>query len=293
VATQLTSSPLVSVLTPSYNQGRWLGDNLHSVGSQNYDNLEHIVMDGRSTDNSLALLERGHPRLRWRSEPDRGQSHALNKAFAESAGEIIGWLNSDDAYFEDDVISSVVEYFKARPDISVVYGHAALVNSEGLILQTIWVPPFHVRLLRLHNFIIQPATFVRRSALDDWLVDERYDYAMDAELWLRLSRRHGFARINKVTAIDRHHLERKSLGRQDLAAVDNVRLCQEHRIRNSRAARVPLKLVKIAFRVAGLALIPRVVTAPLVFDGSADSGQRLAIRQVAVRRSRMQAGNST
>src|SRR5712671_7361166 len=93
------SRPLVSVLTPSFNQAGWLADNLRSVAAQTYPSVEHVVMDGGSSDSSIELLER-HERagLTWRSERDRGQSHALNKAFALSSGEIIGWLNSDDAY---------------------------------------------------------------------------------------------------------------------------------------------------------------------------------------------------
>src|SRR5437868_3953200 len=102
------SSVLVSVLTPSFNQRPWLKDNLESVSSQSYPNIEHIVMDGASTDGSVEILRNSLHNVRWLSEPDRGQSHALNKAFAESRGEIVGWLNSDDAYFSCDAVGDVV-----------------------------------------------------------------------------------------------------------------------------------------------------------------------------------------
>jgi len=155
----LVTGPLVSVLTPSLGQARWLGDNLDSVERQTYDRLEHVVIDGNSTDGSVELLVgRSRPGLSWLSEPDRGQSHALNKAFVRSTGEIIGWLNSDDAYFGPTVVEDVVRIFEADPDLAVVYGHALLVNAEGLVLQTIWVPPFDSTLLRLHDFIVQPTT---------------------------------------------------------------------------------------------------------------------------------------
>ena len=146
----------MSVLTPSFGQARWLRDNLTSVESQTYERLEHIVMDGGSTDGSVDLLaSRSRPGLTWRSEPDSGQSHALNKAFALSTGEIIGWLNSDDAYFGPTVVEDAVRAFESDPGLAVVYGHALLVNAEGLVLQALWVPPFDATLLRLHDFIVQ------------------------------------------------------------------------------------------------------------------------------------------
>ncbi|MBI3745852.1 MAG: glycosyltransferase [Chloroflexi bacterium] len=154
----------MSILTPSFQQVRWLGDNLDSVARQTYPTLEHIVMDGGSTDGSRELLEsRPRDRLVWRSEADRGQSHAINKALAASHGAIIGWLNSDDAYFDPQAIEAAVAVFAARPDVDVVYGHAALVNAAGTVIQLIWAPPWSPRLLRIHDFICQPSAFSYRT----------------------------------------------------------------------------------------------------------------------------------
>src|SRR5690349_2661306 len=108
---------LVSILTPSYNQAKWLADNLRSVAAQDYPYIEHVVMDGGSTDGSVDILRHADSRVRWFSEADDGQSHALNKALAESHGDIIGWLNSDDAYFSPDAVSTVVRAFTNNPDI--------------------------------------------------------------------------------------------------------------------------------------------------------------------------------
>lgn len=283
--------PLVSVLTPSFNQARWLADNLQSVAAQTYCRIEHIVMDGGSTDGSVKILRGAGPNVRWRSESDRGQSHALNKAFADSSGEVVGWLNSDDAYFGTDAVESAVRMFATNPDTDVVYGHAAVVNADGLILQMIWVPPFNYRLLRLHNFISQPATFIRRTALGGHVADEAYDYAMDRELWLRLGRDHRFARLNRVLAIDRHHLNRKSLSRLDLARADTRRLVATYGVPSGLWSRMRLKALKIAFRPAGLRLLPEALRIPLAFSGTVDSPWRLALRQVAVRRASMPAGS--
>lgn len=284
------SAPLVSVLTPSFNHSRWLADNLRSVACQTWPRTEHIVMDGGSTDGTLDTLRNAPENVRWRSEPDRGQSHALNKAFAESSGAIIGWLNSDDAYFSTDAVSSAVRLFESHPEIDVVYGHAALVNGDGLILQMIWVPPFNYRLLRLHNFIIQPCAFIRRSALGDIIADEAYESAMDRELWLRLGLEHRFARLDRVLAIDRHHLARKTYTRPDLARADAARVAATYQVPRGLWTRVPGKALKIAFRLMGLRLLPQ-AACPLAFEAQRDSKKRLAIRQIAVVRAAMPAGD--
>lgn len=206
-----SEQPLVSVLTPSYNQAAWLPSNLRSVACQTYPRIEHIVMDGGSTDGSVEILEALGDHVTWISEADRGQSHAVNKAFSESTGDIIGWINSDDAYFDCRVVEDVVSYFVSHPDIDVVYGHLAQIDPHGTIIWLNWVPPFSRRLLRIVNFIGQPVAFIRRSALSEPMLDEGFDFSMDYELWLRLESRNAkFARLNRITAVDRHQPIRKT-----------------------------------------------------------------------------------
>jgi len=283
------TAPLVSVLTPSFNQGRWLKDNLGSVARQTYPSVEHVVADGGSTDGTLEVLRAARPAVRWASEPDRGQSHALNKAFRHSRGEIIGWLNSDDAYFDRHAVEAAVATFERHPDAAVVYGHAALVNAVGLILHMIWVPRFSLRLLRTHNFIIQPAAFVRRSAIERGFVDEAYDYAMDRELWLRLAAGHRFVRADRVLAIDRHHPGRKAYLRDDLRRLDTDRLVATYRVPDGRAAAVRRKALKIAFRGAGLGLTGQ-ASGELAFDRLLDGRARLYARQAVLPRAAMPDG---
>jgi glycosyltransferase involved in cell wall biosynthesis len=287
--------PLVSILTPSFNQGRWLADNLRSVAIQSYRRVEHIVMDAGSGDDSLETLRTfADERLVWKSEPDNGQSEAINKAFAISTGEIIGWLNSDDAYFDDSVIASVVALMKNRPDIDVVYGHAALVNGDGLILQMMWAPPYNYQLLRRINFIAQPAAYIRRSAIaGPMLVDESYDYTMDRELWLRLGRNHRFARLDRVLAIDRHHLSRKSYVNRDVGLRDTERLADLYAVpRWHRLHRVEQKLFKVIFRFAGVTLLPYAFGRALGFSGTVDSLPKLLLRQLVRRRAEMPLGKA-
>jgi glycosyltransferase involved in cell wall biosynthesis len=279
--------PLVSVLTPSFEQGRFLGDCLASVGAQTYRSLEHIICDGGSSDETIDVLRAQQTAVRWVSEPDRGQAHALNKALALSRGEIIGWLNSDDAYFSPTAVADAARVFARRPDVDVVYGHAALIDAKGRLLHLIWVPPFSVRLLHLSNFLIQPAVFIRRSALGESVADEAYDYSMDRELWYRLSRAGSrFERLDRVLAAERHHPLRKVETRPDLAAADDARLVATYGVPAATRRKVTRKAVKVGSRLWGSRLLPQ-ARGELAFAGGVDSFARLALRQVAMPRAAM------
>lgn len=208
-----------------------------------------------------------------------------------STGEIIGWLNSDDAYLDPAAVEAVVTLFRRRPDVDVVYGHAALVNAAGLILQLMWAPPFNYNLLRVVNFVIQPTAFLRREILQDWIVDERFDYAMDRELWLRLGGERRFARINRIVALDRHHPDRK-VYRPD------PRVVAEDALLDAEYVRLPHSVVRAIrrayppiVRVAGVGLIAQ-ARRPVVCDAHLDSAVRLGVRQVAVRRRHMAFGTN-
>lgn len=209
---RIQESPLVSILTPSFNQVRWLPYNLDSVTSQTYRPIEHIVMDGASTDGSAELLKQdGRPDLLWRSEPDQGQSDALNKAFRASSGDLIGWVNSDDAYADRRAVQWMVDLFRHYPDVDVAYGYALLVDEVNTVLQVIAAPHFSTRLLRAVHFIYQPTVFVRRRVIEREPTFLRDDlrYVMDRDLWLRLSRTSRFQLLKRVIAIDRHQRSRK------------------------------------------------------------------------------------
>jgi glycosyltransferase involved in cell wall biosynthesis len=191
-------------------------------------------MDGGSSDGSVAILEaassqRGADNLRWRSEPDSGQSDAINRAFRESRGDIIGWINSDDAYFDCRVIEDVVAFFSANPDIDVAYGHLAQIDEAGTIIWMNWVPPYSRRVLNVVNLIGQPVAFIRRRALSDPMLDQSFHFAMDYELWLRLARDgRRFKRIPRITAVDRHQAARKTETMYDVLHSDLDRLSESH-----------------------------------------------------------------
>ena len=223
------AQPLVSILTPSFNQAAWLPHALQSVACQTYPHIEQIVMDGGSTDGSVNILQAAGDTIRWRSEPDNGQSDAINKAFDESRGEIIGWINSDDAYFDCHVIDDVVRAFQNHPDADVIYGHLAQVAEDGTIIWLNWVPPYSRRLLNIVNFIGQPVAFIRRRALDSPMLDASFHFTMDYELWLRLAEKGcTFKHIGRITAIDRHQVDRKGVQLTDVLHSDLERLAGTH-----------------------------------------------------------------
>jgi glycosyltransferase involved in cell wall biosynthesis len=282
----LENTPLVSVLTPSFNQAAWLPENLRSVGCQSYPDIEHIIMDGASTDATADILRAADDSIRWASEPDRGQSHAINKAFAESRGEIIGWLNSDDAYFDCGVVADVVDHFAAHPEVDVVYGHCPQITGNGRVIQVLWVPPFDMDLLRALDFVVQPGAFIRRRALREPMVDETFHFGMDYELWLRLaSEGRRFDRINRLVAVDRHQPDRKSSTSKDVYRDNLERLARMYEMRLGPE----WESLRSAFyrrqRLRGALLLPRIIPQKLAFTAPADMKRGLLRRQVITRRS--------
>ncbi len=276
---------LVSILTPSFNQDQWLRDCLGSVAAQTYPRIEHIVRDGGSTDGSVALLEASSTTT-WTSEPDAGQADALNKAFAGSSGELIGWLNSDDAYFDQRVVADMVEYFRTHPTVDVAYGHAARVNASGRIVYFMWAPPFNHRLLRWMCYLYQPAVFIRRRALSAGFLDAGFQFAMDWELWLRLeSEGRRFARINRVLAIDRAQPGRKMKTWVPVLEAERPRLAETYGVSMPFFYSPLDRAHHIATRLGGARLIHSVPN-DLAFSGTQDRRWALLRRQVASRQSR-------
>jgi len=155
--------PLFSIITPSYNQGAFIEDTLIAVKNQNYPNIEHIIIDGGSTDDTLDVLRKYECtyNMRWISEPDRGQADAINKGFRMAKGEFITWLNSDDYYMHNEVISTVASYFNLYKSAHVVTGSGYFVNEKGTYLSPIIFRKDLVNLqfMRHADFMLQPSTF--------------------------------------------------------------------------------------------------------------------------------------
>jgi len=173
-------------------------------------------MDGASSDDTVEILRNWDSSgSKWRSEVDLGQSDALNKALALSHGEIVGWLNSDDAFADRRAVEWVVATFARCPDVDVVYGHVLDTANDGYVVRLTWSPPPWVsRLNRDLNPVKQPAAFFRRRVIEDAFVRTDLHYTMDHELFLRLLHSgRAFRRIPRVLSINRHQLQRKSFAR--------------------------------------------------------------------------------
>ena len=187
-----TSSPRITVVTPTYNDGELLKECIVSVLEQGYPNLEYIVVDGGSTDGSLDILKRYDDRLAyWTSEPDRGQADALNKGFRRATGELVCWLNSDD-FFYPGALAAAAEAYRGDPDAPFYFGNGYRVDHSGRKLAEFF-PDGHVHFRREAivfglNCVLQPSTFIRRTALEQLdLLDADLHYGFDTDLWIRLS----------------------------------------------------------------------------------------------------------
>jgi glycosyltransferase involved in cell wall biosynthesis len=177
----------ISVVIPSFNQGEYLEATLRSLLEQNYPELELIVIDGGSTDQSVDIIRRYAASLSyWESEQDRGQSHALNKGFAHVHGDIWSWLNSDDL-LEPGVLRRVVEVFAQDSEAGIVYGDCVYVGEDGeTVIEKFPGEPYS-RLRHLaHRFIAQPSCFFRTRMVPP-AVREDLHYCMDYDLWLKLA----------------------------------------------------------------------------------------------------------
>jgi len=202
------SDPTVSIVTPSFNHGPYIEATIRSVLEQDYPRLQYLVVDGGSTDQTVQILKKYESspaaagRFRWISEPDRGQSDAINKGFSQTQGKILGWLNSDDTY-APGAISAVARFFAEHPIVDLVYGDADFIDASGsLIARCAHVEPFdRRRLLYYSDFIAQPAVFFRRKLLEAvGGLDTSLNWTMDYDLWLKAAACATFAYLPRVLA---------------------------------------------------------------------------------------------
>jgi glycosyltransferase involved in cell wall biosynthesis len=217
-AFRFISMPKISIITPSYNQAHFLKETVLSVLSQATDfEIEHIIVDGGSTDGSVEYLRSLGRKVTWISEKDRGQADAVNKGVRMAGGEIIGWLNSDDVYLPG-ALQAVADYFHSHPECRWAYGRCRIIDSSGKE-QWKWITRYkNIRLRKFtydkllrENFISQPAVFFRKDLFEEaGMLNIDLHYAMDYDLWLRFAQISPAGVINSYLSNFRRHGASKS-----------------------------------------------------------------------------------
>lgn len=218
----------VSVVTPSYNQAAFLEETICSVLDQDYPNLEYFIMDGGSTDGSLEIIKKYSHRLAgWISEPDRGQTDAINKGFARATGQVFAWLNSDDTY-QPGAIAEAAAYLDSHIEVGMVYGDANLIDeSGGLIGRFPARQTDYRRLRRGFVHIPQQAAFFRANLWHQvGPLDPTFYFAMDYDLWVRLSRVAHLQYYPRLWANFRLHGNAKSVASDDRCWPEMLRVHQ-------------------------------------------------------------------
>jgi glycosyltransferase involved in cell wall biosynthesis len=221
------SNPLVTIVTPSFNQAEFLEDTIQSVIAQDYPEIEYVIVDGGSTDSSVEIIKKYQTKLAWWvSEADEGQASAINKGMARARGEIVAWLNSDDLYLPG-AVSEAVASFQSNPKAKLVFGNAVTIDSEGIPLKELTFPDWGFEDLAGFRIICQPAVFMRRDAFQDVNgLDPNYHFMLDHQLWIRIASLGLMKHEISFWAAARHHREAKNVsqaaafGRETLEVLD-------------------------------------------------------------------------
>ncbi|MDQ3004218.1 MAG: glycosyltransferase [Chloroflexota bacterium] len=216
---------LVSIITPSYNQARYLDATIQSVLSQDYPRIEYIVIDGASTDGSVEIIKKYAKTLEsdsllskaqshsidwWISEKDNGQADAINKGLARANGNILAWLNSDDYYFPN-TISAAVKVFEDNPDVVMLYGDMLAVDEQGQTINLLKYRQLSLKDLLCFQIIGQPAAFFRRTAYEKTGgLDPKFHFLLDHHLWIRLAQQGRILHVPQIWAAARYHAEAKN-----------------------------------------------------------------------------------
>lgn len=207
--------PKISVVTPSFNQGRFLPQAIESVISQGYENLEYIVIDGASDDDSVSVIRRYADHVDyWVSEPDSGQSDGINKGLRRATGDLVAWLNADD-YYLPGTFQAVVDQYQKSPGRPFYFGDGLRVSADRSPISRFFPDTFsgfnRAALVMGLNYILQPSTFMSRNALVEiGYLDETLHYGMDTDLWLRLSALGEPVRVDGVLSASREYADTKT-----------------------------------------------------------------------------------
>jgi glycosyltransferase involved in cell wall biosynthesis len=216
--------PCISIVTPSYNQGQFLEETIRSVLLQGYPNLEYIIIDGGSTDNSVEIIKKYEQYLSyWVSEPDKGQTDALNKGFRKVTGQLIGWQNSDD-YYHSEAFVNAAKASVLFKDFDIIYGSTKYVNENGNFVRDYPVSSFNIYNLIPHINMCNQSMFFKRKIFDDNnFLDEDYYHCMDLEFFLKLAvKGYKFHFYPDIVGYFRLHNHSKAYKQYDIYARESV-----------------------------------------------------------------------
>lgn len=231
--------PKISVITPSYNQGHFIEETMKSVLNSGYENLEYIIIDGGSTDDTLDVIKRYEGiyggRLRWLSEEDEGQADAINKGISMATGDVIAYLNSDDLY-EEGALRRVGEHFAAKRESMWLTGRCRIIDEAGRDIRgfirgykNLLLSNYSYSLLLVTNCISQPATFWRREVMDKiGLFDKEQHRIMDYDYWLRLGEEYPLSITDDYLASFRVYSESKTSSGFDKTFREELEAARRH-----------------------------------------------------------------
>jgi glycosyltransferase involved in cell wall biosynthesis len=205
-------TPLVSIITPSYNQAEYLEDTIKSVLAQDYPGIEYLIVDGGSTDGSVDIIRKYNSELTWWvSEPDEGQASAINKGMSKARGDIVAWLNSDDLYLPGAISRAVVE-FQANPQLGLAFGNAITIDANGCPIKELIFPDWQLEDLLGFRIVCQPAVFIARNLFEQVKgLDLNYHFMLDHHLWIRIASLAPIQHISTMLAAARHHEAAKNV----------------------------------------------------------------------------------
>jgi len=237
----MKKEPLVTIVTPSYNQAAYLEETIQSVLNQDYKNIQYIIVDGASTDGSVDLIKRYENKIiKWISESDRGQTDAINKGFSLAKGEIIGWLNSDDTLLPH-AVSEAVRFLIDNPAVGLIYGDANYIDGNSEVIGKF--PAAQTTLKRLRRgyvHIPQQASFFRKSLWDRvGPLDPSFFFAMDYDLWVRLASVSEIKYLHQLWANFRLHANAKTISADDRCWPEMLRV--HYRDGGSRFSQIVIK----------------------------------------------------
>jgi glycosyltransferase involved in cell wall biosynthesis len=219
----------MAIITPSYNQGKYIGRTIEGVLAQGVSNLDYMVVDGGSNDETVEVLKTFGDKIRWLSEPDKGMADAVNKGFKATQGEIVGWVNSDDIYYPG-TLNTVLDFFESHPEIDVLYGAAHHIDAEGKVLENYPTEPFAWDRLIETCIISQPASFFRRRAIERFgPLDTAFPNSEDYELWIRWAKKGAkFHYLDQFLAATRLHPEAKTVAKRVACREANNNTLKHH-----------------------------------------------------------------